>query len=359
MANELLMPEQEAVPEMELPGEFEVLADSEGGKPQIVRHKSRPVYGVRFQPELYDYFHTDGRVLLKNFFRLAGINIEQTAPAYLQALRARASEKLKGLLDPPERLRAADRPVVCGIDMENPDLIQESEKGPAGKRHSDTLRRFRKRMEKLSGVPCLIVHYTQIARSDFDNPNIRAVLIMGQAGKMIEPPSWELIAVIRHTDKPILGLCRGHQLIAEAYGEPVAKMRRLKPGEKDPDPEYMPGYFKESGYLPVPAVRPDALFAGCGDPPVFHLGHCAEIKRLPSDFVILSGTAECHIESMKHRRRNLYGVQFHPEKYDKEHLDGKILLWNFFRLAGLLPNRDAEKDEGGGRKSIEGEKRGR
>ncbi|MBN2580186.1 MAG: gamma-glutamyl-gamma-aminobutyrate hydrolase family protein [Pirellulales bacterium] len=353
MPDELLMPEEQAIAEIKVPGEFEVLAESKGGKPQVVRVKDRPVYGVRFQPELYDYYHTDGRALLQNFFRLAGIDVERTAPAYLQALRAKADAKLKDLVDPPERLRSADRPVVCGIDMENPDLILQTEKEPAGKRHSDGLRQFRRRMEKLSGTPCLIVHYTQIVRSDFDNPNIRAVLIMGQSGKMIEPPSWELIDVIRRTDKPILGLCRGHQLIAEAYGEPVAKMRRLKPGEKDPDPEYMPGYFKESGFLPVPIVRTDPLWAGCGDPPVFHLGHCAEIKRLPANFVILSGTAECRIESIKHPRRLLYGVQFHPEKYDKEHLDGKILLQNFFHLAGLPPKDDAEKKGQAGAKSAE------
>lgn len=40
---------------------------------------------------------------------------------------------------------------------------------------------------------------------------------------------------------------------------------------------------------------------------------------------------------IKHRDRLLYGTQFHPEAYDEAHLDGKKLLQNFFRLAGVLP----------------------
>jgi GMP synthase-like glutamine amidotransferase len=267
------------------------------------------------------------------------------ATAYLKALRQKMAEGLGRLHDSPERLRTADRPIVCGVDMESPQVIQERERNPAGERHRDRLQRFRARMEELSGLPCLVVHYTQIARSDFDNPSIRAILIMGQAGESCEPLLREVVAVIRDTDKPMIGLCRGHQLIAETFGAPVEKMRRLKPGEKDPDPKYKPGYFKESGFLPVEVKRPDPLFDGCGVPPVFKESHCAEIKQLPPGFLRLAGSPECRFESIRleHPRRILYGVQFHPESYDEQHLDGKTLLANFFRIAGLGPKPSGKK----------------
>jgi GMP synthase-like glutamine amidotransferase len=47
----------------------------------------------------------------------------------------------------------------------------------------------------------------------------------------------------------------------------------------------------------------------------------------------LASSAECRVQVIKDRKRLVYGVQFHPENYDAEHSDGRILLENFFRLA--------------------------
>jgi len=53
------------------------------------------------------------------------------------------------------------------------------------------------------------------------------------------------------------------------------------------------------------------------------------------DFVVLAANAECPVEAIKHKQRLMYGTQFHPEQYDDQHLDGRIILRNFFKLAGL------------------------
>ena len=264
-----------------------------------------------------------------------GDEIDRTVPLYLESLRAKAREGLDGLHETPEQLRTVDHPVVCGVDMEDPAVIRKRMEDPAGQRWSDKLARFRARMKELSGVPCMIVHYTQVSREDFTHPNLRAIIVMGQSGQTIEPLSWEISAVIRDTDKPLLGICRGHQLIGETFGSTVARMRRIRPGEADPDPSYTPGFFKETGFLTIDVRRPDALFDGLGDSPVLKESHSAEVKQLPPGFTLLAGTSECAIQTMKHDRRILYGVQFHPESYDDEHLDGRTLLANFFRIAGL------------------------
>ncbi|MEM2936517.1 MAG: hypothetical protein QW231_05010 [Candidatus Bathyarchaeia archaeon] len=39
------------------------------------------------------------------------------------------------------------------------------------------------------------------------------------------------------------------------------------------------------------------------------------------------------IQAVKHKKRPLYGVQFHPQIYTEEHPDGKKILENFFRIA--------------------------
>jgi GMP synthase-like glutamine amidotransferase len=335
LSDQMLMPQTEPAPKIALPGELELLAGSKDGAAVVVKHKTRPIYAVQFRPQLYDYVRTDGRAILGNFFRIAGVDVDRTVPAYLGRLRTAAAAKLHDLFDAPERLRTADHFVVCGIDMEDPALIDQREKEPRGRRYADKLAQFRSRMRELSGMPCMVVHYTQIARSDFDNPSIRAILIMGQAGDTIKPLTRQLVALIRGTDKPMLGLCRGHQLIAEAYGATVAPMRRLRPDEKDPNPQRHPGFYKESGFMSVEVREADPLLAGCGRPPVFKENHFCEVEQLPSDFVLLASNPECRIEAMRHPRRLLYGVQFHPEGYDRQHPDGRILLDNFFRMAGL------------------------
>ncbi|MCC6127255.1 MAG: gamma-glutamyl-gamma-aminobutyrate hydrolase family protein [Pirellulales bacterium] len=337
LPDELFVPSLRSVSATPLPPELESLAGAPEKGASIVKHKDRPVYGAQFHPELYDYVRTDGRTLLANFFRIAGIDLDRTVPAYLAALRARAASKMSGLHDSPEKLRTQKTPLVCGIDMENPDTIVAKMKKPAGQRHGDKLVRFRARMKEISGLPCLVVHFSQVAKSDFDNPAVRAVLIMGQGGDDIDALNAEIVALIRATEIPILGLCRGHQLIAESYGSSVEPMRPLKPGEKDPDPEYHPGHFKESGFLPVGVIEDDPLFAGFGKRPVFRESHYAEVKQMPPGFVRLAGNPDCLIESIKHERRPIYGVQFHPENYDDEHPDGKALLANFFRLADIAP----------------------
>ncbi len=53
--------------------------------------------------------------------------------------------------------------------------------------------------------------------------------------------------------------------------------------------------------------------------------------------VSIEPDSEVHsvIPAMRHRARPLYGLQFHPERYTDAHPDGRTILANFFRLAGL------------------------
>lgn len=63
--------------------------------------------------------------------------------------------------------------------------------------------------------------------------------------------------------------------------------------------------------------------------------HQCEIKALPSEFELLATNENCRIQAIRHRSQLLYGTQFHPEAYAEPYLDGRALLRNLFRLAGL------------------------
>lgn len=57
----------------DLPGEFDLLASTENVRVQCIRHRSAPVYGTQFHPEVHNAAHMDGNTLLRNFFRITGV----------------------------------------------------------------------------------------------------------------------------------------------------------------------------------------------------------------------------------------------------------------------------------------------
>ena len=54
-----------------LPAEFELLASTDECRIQAMRHKSRPLYGVQFHPQIFDDEHPDGRRIIENFLKIA------------------------------------------------------------------------------------------------------------------------------------------------------------------------------------------------------------------------------------------------------------------------------------------------
>jgi GMP synthase (glutamine-hydrolysing) len=92
----------------------------------------------------------------------------------------------------------------------------------------------------------------------------------------------------------------------------------------------------EYGYTEIEILQPDPLFEGLGDPPVLWESHFWEVEAVPPGFTLLATTDTCRVQALKHDERLLYSTQFHPEAYNDEHPDGKLLLANFFRIAGLI-----------------------
>jgi GMP synthase (glutamine-hydrolysing) len=96
-------------------------------------------------------------------------------------------------------------------------------------------------------------------------------------------------------DVPVLGICWGHLLLAEAVG-----------GHVDPM------WTHELGYASVERLADDPLFAGVGGSFRAFECHAAEVTELPAEATVL---AETERALQAFRVRNAWGVQFHPE-YD-------------------------------------------
>lgn len=242
---------------------------------------------------------------------------------------------LERIFDRPETLAVLKHPTICVLDIQHPDLIlrQVAEK-PVDQYGG---RRTRSRVKEITGLPCLLVHFTEVKPKQLDQPSVKAILIGGRSKVVSKELDRQFHPLIRTTHIPIFGFCGGMQLIGEAFSAKVVPMRKLREGETDPSPKYHPGRFKEWGFLPVKIVRRDPLFAGLPDEVLVREAHAYHVIEPPAGFSLLASTAECRVQAFKHGERLLYGTQFHPEAYDDSHPHGRVILQNFFRIVAIQP----------------------
>jgi len=200
------------------------------------------------------------------------------------------------------------------------------------------------RLEELSGEPCLIVRYYNLNPALLRElaPPVRAVIVSGcytDFEHYSEESLAGLRAVYREAAWPTLGLCGGHQLLAQTYGADIGPLGPLASGEPDPYAgTYMPGMKQERGFMPVNIRRPHPLFVDLAHQPTFFQSHYWEVKAPPPGFHILAESDLCGVQAIAHADRPLFGVQFHPEEYDEAHLDGRKVLENFLVMVKRTGN---------------------
>ncbi|MFH1552142.1 MAG: aminodeoxychorismate/anthranilate synthase component II [Candidatus Omnitrophota bacterium] len=111
---------------------------------------------------------------------------------------------------------------------------------------------------------------------------------------------------------PILGVCLGHQCIAEVYGAKVVRGSRIMHGKVSPISHNGKGIFKD---IPSPfiATRYHSLVVEQGS------------LKDPLDLV--AWTQDEEIMGIAHKTKPIWGVQFHPESLLTT--EGKNILRNF------------------------------
>lgn len=114
---------------------------------------------------------------------------------------------------------------------------------------------------------------------------------------------------------PILGVCLGHQAIAECFGAKVDIADRIMHGKVSSIYHNSKGVFKE---IPSPftATRYHSLLVGP--------------ESLKDPLELTAWTEEKEVMGIQHKKRPIYGVQFHPESVLTT--AGKKILKNFLEV---------------------------
>ncbi|GMF41966.1 unnamed protein product [Phytophthora fragariaefolia] len=141
------------------------------------------------------------------------------------------------------------------------------------------------------------------------------VVISPGPGHPAEPKDFGMCAdAIRHADAPVLGVCLGHQGMAQVYGGEVVEAKEVMHG------------------------RTSRVFFEDGDKTLFaHVANGFEVVRyhslvidpekVPEELEVTAQTADGVIMAVRHRTKQQFGVQFHPEAVCSEF--GYQLFQNF------------------------------
>jgi para-aminobenzoate synthetase len=169
----------------------------------------------------------------------------------------------------------------------------------------------------VSGEEPIVVHndaisWTALSRWDFD-----AIVLSPGPGR---PQRWHDFGVcadiLRHSEIPVLGICLGHQGIGN-----------LLSGMVGAAPEPMHGRLSR--------VQHDnhGLFAGVPQGfSVVRYHSLAVTGSLGPEGRVTAWTDDGVVMGIEHRRRPLWGVQFHPESIATEH--GQRIVENFYDRLG-------------------------
>ena len=165
-----------------------------------------------------------------------------------------------------------------------------------------------------SGAACEVIRNNQLSLEEIDiSPFDGIVLSPGpcdpdRAGISLSAvKTWE-------GKKPLLGVCLGHQCIAQAYGGSIVRADRLMHGKTSPIHHQNENLF-EGLPNPFSATRYHSLLLAP--------------STLPTSLTVTAETSDGEIMGIQHKDHPTWGVQFHPESLATE--SGIIILKNFLQ----------------------------
>ncbi|MDQ0205105.1 GMP synthase (glutamine-hydrolyzing) [Pectinatus haikarae] len=159
------------------------------------------------------------------------------------------------------------------------------------------------------GVYCQIVPY-DYTLDKIKAKNPKGIILTGGPASVYAKDTPQAVKGLFDIDVPVLGICYGHQIIANELGGIV---------EHADSGEY--------GKTSIQLEKNDIIFGEIDNADTCWMSHRDYVAKAPENFKILATTKAAPVAAMADEKRKIYGVQFHPEV---EHTPfGKKMLQNF------------------------------
>jgi GMP synthase (glutamine-hydrolysing) len=140
--------------------------------------------------------------------------------------------------------------------------------------------------------------------------NIKGLILSGGPSSVYENNAPKLHPRILEVNLPILGLCYGHQLLAQITSGKVE-----------------PASCKEYGIAQVAIDKPVGILEGLSEKEQVWMSHGDTVMAPPPEFEALAHTDNCPVAAFRHKTKPIYGLQWHPEVIHTE--KGMQMLQNF------------------------------
>lgn len=144
------------------------------------------------------------------------------------------------------------------------------------------------------------------------------IILSGGPQSVYEKGSPQADPKILDLDIPVLGLCYGHQWMAQVLGG-----------------EVRPGKVKEYGQRELIIDTPCEVLRGVPASSTVWMSHGDEVARVPEGFRITAHTPTCAVAAMADEVRRFYGLQCHIEVTHTT--EGMRMLTNFVKYCGPAP----------------------
>lgn len=138
---------------------------------------------------------------------------------------------------------------------------------------------------------------------------------------------------------PIFSVCYGMQHVAHSLGGLVEGWAR--DGVSDSNKDELEGSIREFGPADVSVTNPVGVFScfKSGEQIKVWMSHGDKVTKLPEGFVTVASSAGSPVAAFADTKRNIYGVQFHPEVHHTPR--GKEIFEKFlFDVANLKKDWD-------------------
>lgn len=154
--------------------------------------------------------------------------------------------------------------------------------------------------------------------------NVKGIILSGGPASVYEVKAPKINPEILKLNLPILGLCYGHQLLAQMVGGEVKRTKQ-----------------KEYGIAYVKIDNSTKLFKGLSETEQVWMSHGDMVFSVPTEFIVLAHTDSCPVAAFKHKKKMMFGVQWHPEVIHTQK-GGQVLRNFIFEICTCKPDWNIE-----------------